>query len=192
MERCIKIEVPVQKSHYCGLMLVGEAPGEKEEKHGAPFIGDAGKLLDSLLEKAGILRVECVVTNVFHVRPPNNKIGQFFTHKVEEAEVGFMGYPYLRNQYLRKGYGDEIERLNSEVETWNPSVIVMLGTIALWAFTGRSYIKENLTKTFTKGGSVLIPCFHPSYLLRVHSKKDESLVVSILKEARRLARVHLD
>lgn len=56
-----------------GLMLVGEAPGRDEDESGLPFVGRAGKLLDSLLAEAGIARSDVFIANVLKCRPPGNR-----------------------------------------------------------------------------------------------------------------------
>jgi len=55
------------------LMLVGEAPGRDEDESGLPFVGRAGKLLDSLLAEAGLARSEVFIANVLKCRPPGNR-----------------------------------------------------------------------------------------------------------------------
>jgi uracil-DNA glycosylase len=55
------------------LMFVGEAPGKNEDEKGVPFVGQAGKLLDSLLEEVGLERSEVFITNVLKCRPPGNR-----------------------------------------------------------------------------------------------------------------------
>ena len=55
------------------VMLIGEAPGRKEDETGRPFVGPAGKLLDSLLEKAGLNRGDVYITNIVKCRPPGNR-----------------------------------------------------------------------------------------------------------------------
>ena len=55
------------------LVLVGEAPGRKEDEQGKPFVGSAGKLLDSLLEGAGLERSKLFITNIVKCRPPKNR-----------------------------------------------------------------------------------------------------------------------
>jgi len=55
------------------LMLVGEAPGRDEDESGLPFVGRAGKLLDSLLAEAGIARSDVFIANVLKCRPPGNR-----------------------------------------------------------------------------------------------------------------------
>jgi uracil-DNA glycosylase len=60
-------------SHEAKIMFVGEAPGEKEAKTGRPFCGRAGKVLESLLESAGIKREDAYITNIVKDRPPGNR-----------------------------------------------------------------------------------------------------------------------
>lgn len=55
------------------LLLVGEAPGRKEDEQGEPFVGSAGKLLDRILERVGFEREEIYITNVVKCRPPGNR-----------------------------------------------------------------------------------------------------------------------
>ena len=56
------------------IALVGEAWGEKEEQQGKPFVGTSGWILDNMLRQVGIARHECLVTNVFNLRPKANKV----------------------------------------------------------------------------------------------------------------------
>ena len=72
------------------LMFVGEAPGEKEDLSGIPFVGAAGKLLDRYLEAVGIDRSEVYITNILKCRPPHNRDPQ---PTEEDACIG-----YLRGQ----------------------------------------------------------------------------------------------
>src|SRR5690349_12365613 len=55
------------------LMFVGEAPGANEDKQGLPFVGQAGRLLDTLLEEIGLLRADVFIANVLKCRPPGNR-----------------------------------------------------------------------------------------------------------------------
>jgi len=55
------------------IMFVGEAPGFNEDQKGEPFVGAAGKLLDKLLESAGLSRAQVYIANVIKCRPPNNR-----------------------------------------------------------------------------------------------------------------------
>jgi DNA polymerase len=55
------------------LMFVGEAPGANEDKRGLPFVGQAGRLLDTLLEEIGLARGDVFIANVLKCRPPGNR-----------------------------------------------------------------------------------------------------------------------
>jgi DNA polymerase len=55
------------------LMFVGEAPGAREDERGLPFVGQAGRLLDTLLEEIGLTRADVFVVNVLKCRPPANR-----------------------------------------------------------------------------------------------------------------------
>src|SRR6478609_3219473 len=55
------------------LMFVGEAPGATEDKQGLPFVGQAGRLLDTLLGEIGMTRADVFVVNVLKCRPPGNR-----------------------------------------------------------------------------------------------------------------------
>lgn len=65
--------VPGEGSLNSRLMFIGEAPGQKEDEEGRPFVGSAGKLLNEMLESRGINRSEVFITNVVRCRPPNNR-----------------------------------------------------------------------------------------------------------------------
>lgn len=65
--------VPGEGSCDAKLMFVGEAPGSREDELGRPFVGQAGKLLDTLLEMISIKRSEVFITNVVKCRPPGNR-----------------------------------------------------------------------------------------------------------------------
>ena len=120
-------------------MIIGEAPGETEERLGKPFLGAAGKLLSDLLKIAEIDRDSCYITNVFMDRPPGNKIEAFFTNKKEaKAEWEGNGLPFpdlpLRpGKFLKVQYASEISRLASEIREVNPFLIITLGATASWA-----------------------------------------------------------
>ncbi|MBM3281514.1 MAG: uracil-DNA glycosylase [Candidatus Harrisonbacteria bacterium] len=60
-------------SHFAPIIFVGEAPGRNEAIQGRPFVGAAGKILNELLEKAGIKREDVYITNIVKDRPPENR-----------------------------------------------------------------------------------------------------------------------
>src|SRR5438067_7560777 len=55
------------------LMFVGEAPGANEDRQGLPFVGQAGRLLDQLLNEIGVARADVFVANILKCRPPGNR-----------------------------------------------------------------------------------------------------------------------
>ena len=58
---------------HAAIMFVGEAPGFYEDQQGEPFVGAAGKLLNDLLQSAGLSRSDIYIANVIKCRPPNNR-----------------------------------------------------------------------------------------------------------------------
>jgi DNA polymerase len=65
--------VPGEGNPDAEVVFVGEAPGASEDKQGRPFVGNAGRLLDGLLEEAGLVREDVFITNVVKARPPKNR-----------------------------------------------------------------------------------------------------------------------
>lgn len=65
--------VPGEGAGISGVLLVGEAPGRREDESGRPFVGAAGKNLDLGLQEAGIDRASCFITSIVKCRPPNNR-----------------------------------------------------------------------------------------------------------------------
>lgn len=135
------------------IMLIGEAPGEKEEEVGLPFVGPSGRVLDGILRDAGIKRENCYITNVVMERPPNNDFGKFYKDK------------------LRKVPSEELKTwhrlLQNEIDQINPNVIVALGEEAMRAVTDKSGI-SNWRGSVVAGynGYKVIPTFHPAAIAR--------------------------
>src|SRR5437867_4105657 len=65
--------VPGEGSARAPVVFVGEAPGAAEDREGRPFVGRAGRLLDLVLEEAGLRREDVYITNVVKARPPGNR-----------------------------------------------------------------------------------------------------------------------
>ena len=65
--------VPGEGDLSSPVVLVGEAPGRKEDESGRPFVGSAGKLLDAALERVGLTRSRVYISNVVKCRPPGNR-----------------------------------------------------------------------------------------------------------------------
>lgn len=131
------------------LMLVGEAPGEDEDKQGEPFVGKAGQLLTKIIETMGLSRDKVYIANVLKCRPdmppgvPGNR-------KPELKEMQTC-LPYLREQ----------------IEIIQPRAIVALGATALQGLTGQNLPVSRLRgKWLDFQGIPLMVTFHPAYLLR--------------------------
>jgi uracil-DNA glycosylase len=125
-------------------MLIGEAPGENEDKQGEPFVGQAGKLLDNMLRALTLSRESNVyIANVIKCRPPGNRNPEL--DEVARCE------PYLQRQ----------------VELVKPKVIVALGR-----FAAQSLLKSEGSIASMRGriheyqGVPVVVTYHPAYLLR--------------------------
>ena|SRR5262245_7650041 len=156
------------------MMLVGEAYGEREEREGKPFVGASGWLLDRMLEGAGIERQACYATNVFNLRPPNNKISLFCGPK----STAIPDYPPLNikdgsgvgGSWVRREYQPELLRLRNEIMKTLPNIIVALGNTASWALLGKTSITKIRgvvqLSTHTVDGFKVLPTFHPAAVMR--------------------------
>ena len=136
------------------IALVGEAPGEKEERIKRPFVGRSGTLLTKALQSAGIIRSSCWLDNVFQFRPKNNNIK-----------------PYLdltKKKHINHTpeFTHAIEQLKLRLEEVSPNVVVAIGGVALYALTGlkgvTNYRGSILESTLIPGLKV-IPIIHPRY-----------------------------
>lgn len=152
------------------LALVGEAPGAEEVIKGQPFVGQAGKLLDELLEEASLLRKEILITNVFSKRPLANDVSQFFIKRKEAKGSPYNSpfKPFGNLGFLREEYEGEIARLKEEVNSVSPNLVVVLGATALWATTQlcgiSNYRGRILWSPFLS--CKVLPTYHPAYILR--------------------------
>ena len=146
------------------VMIVGEGPGQKEDEIGKPFVGDAGQLLNKMLDAINIKRENIYITNVVNYRPPNNR-------KPEPAEI---------NRYS--------EFLREHISIIDPKILILMGSTAMEALFGnkikiskeRGIWKEVIINSKTYLAMIT---FHPAYLLRQADQKKYSW--SDLKEIRK-------
>ncbi len=132
------------------LMLIGEAPGQEEDKQGKPFVGESGKLLESILNAANIYRRKYYITNIVPWRPPNNR-----TPSSEEIRLM---QPYILNH----------------IDIINPKIVILIGSVSYRAVMNETKAITTVRGEFIeKNNRLYIPIFHPSYLLRSPSKKKE-------------------
>jgi DNA polymerase len=132
------------------LMFVGEAPGGDEDIQGIPFVGRAGQLLTKIIEAIGLARDDVYIANVIKCRPPGNRNPE--PDEVAQCE------PFLFRQ----------------IDAIKPKVIVALGKFAAQSLLRTTEpITRMRGRTYNYRGAVLIPTFHPAYLLRNPSSKRE-------------------
>lgn len=137
------------------IMVIGEAPGREEDRHGKPFVGESGKLLDRMLGAIGMDRNTVYITNTVLWRPPGNR-------KPNPVETETM-LPFLIRH----------------IELVEPKLIVLAGGAALSALFGmeaRITRERGKWRTYEAsfGPVPLLPLYHPAYLLRQPSLKREA------------------
>ena len=132
------------------IVIVGEAPGAKEVEMGKPFVGRSGKLLDQLLINAGFdIRQDVYFCNVIKCRPPKNR-------RPTKSEIK-ENLPWLLQQ----------------IKLVNPEIIVLVGATA-----SEAILKNKCPISIIRGkwidweGRLVMPIFHPAYLLRNQSKEE--------------------
>ena len=134
------------------IMIVGEGPGQKEDEMGKPFVGEAGLLLNKMLEAINIKRPKIYITNVVNYRPPNNR-------KPEPSEI---------NRYS--------VFLREHINIIDPKILILMGSTAMEALFGQTL---KISKERGKWKELIINqktyltilTFHPAYLLRQPDQK---------------------
>jgi len=145
------------------LVFVGEAPGEREDQVGRPFVGRAGQKLDEIIAAMGLLRESVYIANVLKSRPPDNRTP--LRHEVEACG------PYLQEQ----------------IRIIEPKVIVTLGGPATKLLLG---VETGITKlrgvwASYRVGDIeipVMPTFHPAYLLRNYTPQTRKQVWSDMQQ----------
>ncbi|HDJ28037.1 MAG TPA: uracil-DNA glycosylase [Proteobacteria bacterium] len=145
------------------LMFVGEAPGRDEDREGIPFVGRAGQLLTKIIQAINMTRDQVYIANILKCRPPNNR-----NPEAEEIEKC---YPFLQQQ----------------IKVIQPRIICALG-----AFAAQTLLQTKTPIGRLRGRghpfnkhSLVIPTYHPAFLLRNPNKKrdvweDMQLVIKLL------------
>src|SRR5690348_12421112 len=132
-----------QGNPHAELIFVGEGPGADEDAQGIPFVGRAGRLLNRMIELAGMKREDVYICNVVKCRPPNNR-----TPLPDEIETCS---PFLLRQ----------------IQAIKPRLVCCLGAPAVKTLLGA---KEGITKIrgqfYDFQGTKALPTFHPAYVLR--------------------------
>ena len=168
--------VPGEGPKAADFMLVGEQPGDKEDRAGKPFVGPAGRILDAALKDSGIAREDTFVTNAV----------KHFKHEMRG-----------KRRLHKRPNNYEIERckiwLERERDLIRPSTIVALGVTAARSLTGKTVTIAKMRRTPVKlaDGTKLVVTIHPSALLRIEDENDKRAAyrefVADLKAARAAA-----
>ena len=133
------------------LMVVGEGPGETEDRLGRPFVGRAGQLLDQMLAAIDLPREDVYICNTVKCRPTLNEGGKLRNRAPEPLEMANC-----------RAYLDE------QIDIIAPAVILALGAPAAKSFLGpRFQITKGRGNWYEgPGGIALMVTFHPAYVLR--------------------------
>ncbi len=146
------------------LVVIGEGPGADEDAQGLPFVGRAGQLLTKMLEarKVELSRDEVYITNAVLCRPPGNRN--------PEAEELAACAPFLA----------------AKLAVLQPKVVLALGSVATQSLLGtREPIGKLRGRVHPYGSAVLIPTFHPAFLLRNPGEEYKRMAWEDLQLARR-------
>lgn len=137
--------------------MVGEQPGDQEDKQGKPFVGPAGKLLDRAMELAGIDRTEVYVTNAVKHFRFEDRGGRRLHKKPRPIDVDSC-----------------VPWLEAELQVTKPEVIVCLGATAAQALLGKQFrVSQERGKFFAHPrASWIVATVHPSSVLRARDDKD--------------------
>jgi uracil-DNA glycosylase len=148
------------------LMMVGEQPGDREDVEGAPFVGPAGRVLDTALERAGINRSEVYVTNaVKHFR--FEREGKRRIHKTP-------GVTHIRACR---------HWLDGELAAVRPSALATLGATAAKALLGSGFkITKSRGQVVEWEGHRLVPTVHPSSILRGPPEAREEAMAALVAD----------
>jgi len=145
--------VPGEGNLNARIFIVGQAPGEEEDKQKRPFVGKAGKLLDEVLKKNRIKREECYITSVVQFFPFENRAP-------EDYEIQIC-LPFLKKQ----------------IEIVKPEIVVLLGNVAAKTF-GFSLKDRGFHSTLN--GKFFVT-FHPAAALRGNKEAKQALIEDFKK-----------
>lgn len=188
------------------LLFVAEAPGSTEEQQGKPLVGSSGQEFDCCLKEAGIDRSACRLDNVFHWRPPSNKLhaewcstkkiaAELYLEQREELIKLCPDYPWPntytwasvgQDKYINPEHLPELQRLKEEIISVNPNLVVTLGGVSTWALLGTAGITK-LRGVVALSSLVpdqkVLPTWHPAYIQRVWESR-LTFIVDLIKAKR--------
>jgi DNA polymerase len=173
--------VPGRGPRRASILLVGEQPGDQEDKAGEPFVGPAGGLLDRALEDAHVRRDDVFVTN---------------------AVKHFKWFPRGKRRMHKTPAQREVMAcrywLEKELASVRPRVAVTLGATALRALMQRADVRLTamLGQPIQLDDLIVVPTYHPSFVLRAPDERSRKMaydsLVDALRQAGRIASGHAD
>lgn len=133
------LAVPGDGKPTAKVMIIGEAPGKEEDQTGLPFVGAAGRFLDSVLVGTDISRADIFITNTVKCRPPNNR-----TPRKLEVETCTANY------------------LFAQIELINPLLVMLLGSVAVKQVLGLKTVNEARGRVIEQNGRRFLAGYHPA------------------------------
>lgn len=141
LHRAATNPVPGEGNPDARILFIGEAPGFHEDNHGKPFVGNSGKYLTTLIEKAGLTREDVFITNVVKHRPPGNR-------------------DPLPDEMLACSHF-----LEQQIEIIDPDVIVTLGRFSMAKYFPGQRISTIHGQPKEVNGRFVVPMYHPAAAL---------------------------
>lgn len=130
------------------ILFVGEGPGKNEDEQGIPFVGQAGRLLDTYLTAVGLRRADVYIANIVKCRPPGNR------DPLPDEQESCIGW------------------LETQMELISPKIIVCLGRVAAKRLIGSEFkVTAEHGIVYQRGGYQIMGTFHPAALLRNPASK---------------------
>ncbi|MFA6082364.1 MAG: uracil-DNA glycosylase [Patescibacteria group bacterium] len=133
--------VPGEGNPQSEILFVGEGPGFNEDKLGRPFVGNAGKFLDEMLNSINLDRTQVFITNIVKCRPPENRDPE------DEEKAACLPY------------------LEAQIKFINPKLIVCLGRHSMNYFLPGFKISEVHGQPKHRGDLYILPLYHPAAAL---------------------------
>jgi DNA polymerase len=131
--------VPGEGKATAKVMIIGEGPGKQEDQTGRPFVGNAGRYLEHVLEGTSLERSDFFITNIVKCRPPSNR-----TPKIDEVET--CTSLYLFNQ----------------IRLIDPRLILLLGSVAVKKMLGLKSVEEARGRFIVHEGRKYLASYHPA------------------------------
>ncbi len=133
------LAVPGDGKPGAKVMIIGEAPGSKEDQSGRPFVGSAGKYLEHVLKGTPFTREDFFITNIVKCRPPSNR-----NPRAEEVDTCTSLY------------------LFEQIRLVNPQLILLLGAVAVKRMLGFKNVEECRGRVVEKDGRKYLASYHPA------------------------------